>query len=76
MTYRVTMIVTREPGSRRSMGRPEPAGVTEVCVTKRVEAMSWANAVAQATETLMDDLSALTGGPVGYQLMSMEVRAA
>jgi hypothetical protein len=68
MRYLVTAIVTRS--------RPkeiEPAGVTQVSVTREVNAQSWSAAVDQATETLLDDLRPVFGGLSGCRLMSVDV---
>jgi hypothetical protein len=67
MRYLVTAIVTRS--------RPkeiEPAGVTQVSVTREVNAQSWSAAVDQATETLLDDLRPVFGGLSGVRLMSVD----
>lgn len=51
----------------------EPRGVTEVVVTREVQATSWGEAVNMATATVLDDLSQLFGSRVGTRIVSAEV---
>lgn len=67
--FRVTAVVERYSG-------PEPpAGVTEVRVVREVQALSWGDAIEQATEELLSDLARLMGGVVGSRITRVEVEA-
>jgi hypothetical protein len=57
---------------RNRPGDIVPAGVTEVRVTRQVQAHSWGAAVDQSLETLLDDLQPVLGGLSGCQIMSVE----
>ena len=69
MLYIVTVTVHRNT-------EIEPAGVFEVDVTAEYQAASWEDAVAQATDEILDNLLPLTGSLIGCTITSVQARAA
>ena len=69
MNYQVTVTIKR--------GHPGTASnVTEVVVTRHVQAPSWGKAANLATDSILDDLSRLLGGLPGVSITSVSMEAA